>query len=111
LRQSCQTESGEEDQKKGTQLLEIIQIDIQMSTLRKDNKRLKFLYEKSKSIKTGIPHPLTKGIIHECGGKMHLSEENFAGKKLKVCVFFFRKIKIYGFAKRISLRKKISDFH
>jgi len=77
LRQSCLTESGEEDGKKGTQLLEIIQIDIQMSTIRKDNKKLKQLYEKSKKINSAIPHPLTKGIIYECGGKMHLSEENF----------------------------------
>ena len=54
-------ETGEEDVKKGTQQLEIIQIDIQMSTIRKDNKRLKQLYEKSKTIKSAIPHPLTKG--------------------------------------------------
>ena len=69
------TPDGDEDHKKGTQLLEIIQIDIQMSTIRKDNKKLKQLYEKSKQIKSAIPHPLTKGIIHECGGKMHLAEE------------------------------------
>lgn len=50
--------------KKGTQQLEIIQIDIQMSTIRKDNKRLKQLYEKSKSIKSAIPHPLTKGSFY-----------------------------------------------
>ena len=75
LRLSCLTPEGQEDQKKGTQLMEIIQIDIQMSTLRKDNKKLKQLYEKSKQIKSAIPHPLTKGIIHECGGKMHLSEQ------------------------------------
>ncbi|CBY11522.1 unnamed protein product [Oikopleura dioica] len=104
LRSSCQTESGEEDLKKGTQLLEIIQIDIQMSTLRKDNKRLKFLYEKSKSIKTGIPHPLTKGIIHECGGKMHLSEENFAAAHTD----FFEAFKCFdeaGSPRRISCLK------
>lgn len=77
LKQSCLLDNGEEDSKKGTQQLEIIQIDIQMSTIRKDNKRLKQLYEKSKSIKSAIPHPLTKGIIYECGGKMHLSEESF----------------------------------
>ena len=63
LRQSCLTESGEEDSKKGTQLLEIIQIDIQMSTIRKDNKKLKQLYEKSKKINSAIPHPLTKGKV------------------------------------------------
>ena len=57
--------------KKGTQQLEIIQIDIQMSTIRKDNKRLKQLYEKSKSIKSAIPHPLTKGLIENIAAGIH----------------------------------------
>ena len=65
-------ENGDEDSKKGTQQLEIIQIDIQMSTIRKDNKRLKQLYEKSKSIKSAIPHPLTKGLIENISAGIHL---------------------------------------
>lgn len=59
--------------KKGTQQLEIIQIDIQMSTIRKDNKRLKQLYEKSKSIKSAIPHPLTKGSFYRLTLSSHLN--------------------------------------
>ena len=41
LHPSCQTEEGEDDQKKGTQLLEIYALEIQMYTVRKDLKKLK----------------------------------------------------------------------
>lgn len=77
LRKSCQNEEGEEDMKKGTQLLEIYALEIQMFTAQKNNKRLKTLYEKSLHIKSAIPHPLIMGVIRECGGKMHLREEEY----------------------------------
>ncbi|CAL8078883.1 unnamed protein product [Calicophoron daubneyi] len=77
LRESCQTNEGEDDLKKGTQLLEIYALEIQMYTAQKNNKKLKALYEQSLHIKSAIPHPLIMGIIRECGGKMHLREGEF----------------------------------
>ena len=41
LRCSCQTVDGEDDMKKGTQLLEIYALEIQMYTAQKNNKKLK----------------------------------------------------------------------
>ncbi|CAH8830066.1 unnamed protein product [Trichobilharzia szidati] len=78
LRESCQTNDGEDDLKKGTQLLEIYALEIQMYTAQKNNKKLKALYEQSLHIKSAIPHPLIMGIIRECGGKMHLREGEYA---------------------------------
>ena len=79
LRQSCQTEEGEDDLKKGTQLLEVIKalsseaflnscfqvyaLEIQMYTAQKNNKKLKALYDQSLHIKSAIPHPLILGVI------------------------------------------------
>lgn len=63
LHQSCQTDDGEDDLKKGTQLLEIYALEIQMYTVQKDNKKLKALYEQSLHIKSAIPHPLIMGVI------------------------------------------------
>merc|ERR1711970_1145782 len=40
LRQSCQTDDGEDDLKKGTQLLEVYALEIQMYTAQKNNKKL-----------------------------------------------------------------------
>ncbi|CAB3240153.1 unnamed protein product [Arctia plantaginis] len=63
LHQSCQTDEGEDDLKKGTQLLEIYALEIQMYTAQKNNKKLKALYEQSLHIKSAIPHPLIMGVI------------------------------------------------
>lgn len=58
-----QTDEGEDDLKKGTQLLEIYALEIQMYTAQKNNKKLKALYEQSLHIKSAIPHPLIMGVI------------------------------------------------
>ena len=77
LGQSCLTESGEDDLKKGTQLLEIYALEIQVHTAQKNSKALKTLYEQSLRVKSAIPHPNIMGVIRECGGKMHLRESAF----------------------------------
>ncbi|TKR96793.1 hypothetical protein L596_010762 [Steinernema carpocapsae] len=104
LRDSCQTDTGEEDQKKGTQLLEIYALEIQMYTEQKNNKVLQRLYEKSLKIKSGIPHPLIMGTIRECGGKMHLRNGSFE----KAHTDFFEAFKNYdesGSQRRINCLK------
>lgn len=77
LHQSCMNDDGSDDLKKGTQLLEIYALEIQMYTVQKNNKKLKKLYEQSLHIKSAIPHPLIMGVIRECGGKMHLRETEY----------------------------------
>ncbi|XP_037080517.1 COP9 signalosome complex subunit 2-like [Pollicipes pollicipes] len=91
LHLSCQTDAGEDDMKKGTQLLEIYALEIQMYTAQKNNKKLKALYEQSLHIKSAIPHPLIMGVIRECGGKMHLREGEFE----KAHTDFFEAFKNY----------------
>ena len=49
--------------KKGTQLLEVYALEIQMYTEQKNNQKLKALYEQSLHIKSAIPHPLIMGVI------------------------------------------------
>ncbi|XP_048471687.1 centrosomal protein of 152 kDa [Rhincodon typus] len=89
--QIMQTDDGEDDLKKGTQLLEIYALEIQMYTAQKNNKKLKALYEQSLHIKSAIPHPLIMGVIRECGGKMHLREGEFE----KAHTDFFEAFKNY----------------
>lgn len=104
LHQSCQTETGEDDIKKGTQLLEIYALEIQMYTEQKNNKKLKALYEQSLHIKSAIPHPLIMGVIRECGGKMHLREGEFS----KAHTDFFEAFKNYdesGSRRRLACLK------
>ena len=91
LHSSCTTQDGEDDLKKGTQLLEIYALEIQMYTAQKNNKKLKALYDQSLHIKSAIPHPLILGVIRECGGKMHLRENEYE----KAHTDFFEAFKNY----------------
>ncbi|KAL6850447.1 hypothetical protein ACP4OV_021074 [Aristida adscensionis] len=104
LHKSCQREDGSDDQKKGTQLLEVYAIEIQMYTETKNNKKLKELYLRALSIKSAIPHPRIMGIIRECGGKMHMAERQWA----EAATDFFEAFKNYdeaGNPRRIQCLK------
>jgi len=91
LHKSCELEDGSDDQKKGSQLVDIYALEIQMYTATKNNKKLKDLYQKALEIKSAIPHPRIMGIIRECGGKMHMSEKEWE----KAHTDFFEAFKNY----------------
>ncbi|KAJ5111138.1 hypothetical protein N7532_001673 [Penicillium argentinense] len=77
LHRACQREDGSDDSSKGTYLLELFALEIQMYAEMKNNKRLKVLYQRALRVRSAVPHPKIMGIIRECGGKMHMSEENW----------------------------------
>jgi len=65
LHQACLSEDGSDDTKKGTQLLEIYALEIQMYTATKNNKKLKVdhsydpLFSLMKQTGSGIVQPLS----------------------------------------------------
>ncbi|KAH9050524.1 PCI domain-containing protein [Lactarius hengduanensis] len=69
--------NGEDQSQKGTQLLEIYALEIQMHNETKNYKKLKEIYNASNSIRSAIPHPRIMGIIKECGGKMWMGERQW----------------------------------
>jgi len=69
--------SGEDQSQKGTQLLEIYALEIQMHNETRNYKKLKEIYNASNSIRSAIPHPRIMGIIKECGGKMWMGERQW----------------------------------
>ncbi|KAJ8113948.1 hypothetical protein ONZ43_g5025 [Nemania bipapillata] len=77
LQKACQREDGSDDPSKGTYSLEIYALEIQMYSDTRNNKQLKVLYQKALRVRSAVPHPKIMGIIRECGGKMHMSEENW----------------------------------
>ncbi|KAL2037944.1 hypothetical protein N7G274_009419 [Stereocaulon virgatum] len=77
LHRACQREDGTDDPSKGTYALEIYALEIQMYADTRNNKRLKALYQRALKVRSAVPHPKIMGIIRECGGKMHMSEENW----------------------------------
>ena len=73
-----------DDVKKGTQLLEVYALEIQMYTEQKNSKKLKALYEQSLHIKSAIPHPLIMGVIRGEGeGKGKRRERRMERAKQK----------------------------
>ncbi|KAI6247599.1 COP9 signalosome complex subunit 2 [Erysiphe necator] len=77
LHKACEKDDGTDDPSKGTHSLEIYALEIQMYAELKNNNQLKRLYNRALEVKSGVPHPKIMGIIRECGGKMHMSEENW----------------------------------
>ncbi|KAI9799307.1 MAG: hypothetical protein M1825_004800 [Sarcosagium campestre] len=77
LHRVCRREDGTDDPNKGTYSLDIYALEIQMYADTRNNKRLKALYQRALKVKSGVPHPRVMGVIRECGGKMHMSEENW----------------------------------
>jgi COP9 signalosome complex subunit 2 len=77
LHKACELPDGTDDPSKGTYSLEIYALEIQMYAETKNNKQLKRLYERALKVRSAVPHPKIMGIIRECGGKMHMSEENW----------------------------------
>ncbi len=77
LHKACQRPDGSDDPSKGTYSLEIYALEIQMFSETKNTKQLKALYNRALEVKSAVPHPRVMGIIRECGGKMHMSEENW----------------------------------
>ncbi|GAA5799418.1 COP9 signalosome complex subunit 2 [Helicostylum pulchrum] len=110
LHAACQKDDGTDDQRKGTHLLEVLALEIQMYTETKNNKKLKVnvvhteLYQQCLSVKSAIPHPRIMGVIRECGGKMHMSEKQWDDAQTD----FFESFKNYdeaGSPQRIQVLK------
>jgi len=89
LHRSCQNEKGEDDQKKGSQLVDIYALEIQMHTETKDINKLKESHRKALDIESAIPHPRIMGIIQECGGKLHMKEKEWDQGTYRISFFFF----------------------
>ncbi|KAG8467559.1 hypothetical protein KFE25_000875 [Diacronema lutheri] len=104
LHKSCQAEDGSDNQRKGTQLLEVYALEIQMCTATKNTKRLAQLYKQALEIQSAIPHPRIMGVIRECGGKMHMAQRKWEDARTD----FFEAFKNYdeaGAHRRIQCLK------
>ncbi|KAI1116650.1 putative COP9 signalosome subunit 2 [Nemania sp. NC0429] len=104
LQKACQRDDGTDDPSKGTYSLEIYALEIQMYAETRNNKQLKVLYQKALRVRSAVPHPKIMGIIRECGGKMHMSEENWKDAQID----FFESFRNYdeaGSLQRIQVLK------
>jgi COP9 signalosome complex subunit 2 len=104
LHRACQLPDGTDDPAKGTYSLEIYALEIQMYVETRNNKRLKALYHRALRVKSAVPHPKIMGVIRECGGKMHLSEEKWEEARIDFSEAF-RSYDEAGSLQRINILK------
>jgi COP9 signalosome complex subunit 2 len=74
LKQSCQLPDGSDDLNKGTYLLEIYCLDIQLCSLTNNAARMKLIYPKTLNLNAAVADPRIMGVIREEGGKMYMSQ-------------------------------------
>jgi len=92
------------DQSRGTLLLEIYALEIQMYNETRNYKKLKEIYNATLEVRSAIPHPRIMGVIRECGGKMWMGEKQWA----RASTDFFESFRNYdesGSPQRIQVLK------
>ncbi|KAF8320521.1 PCI domain-containing protein [Cantharellus anzutake] len=92
------------DQSRGTLLLEIYALEIQMYNEMRNYKKLKEIYNATLEVRSAIPHPRIMGVIRECGGKMWMGEKQWA----RASTDFFESFRNYdesGSPQRIQVLK------
>ncbi|KAF9075030.1 PCI domain-containing protein [Rhodocollybia butyracea] len=95
---------GDEQSQRGTQLLEIYALEIQMYNETRNFKKLKEIYNATNNVRSAIPHPRIMGVIKECGGKMWMGERQWN----KASEDFFESFRNYdeaGSPQRIQVLK------
>lgn len=74
LKGSCQTPQGQDDPAKGSNLLEVYCLEIQLCTMTQNTSRMRLVYPKTVHLNAAVVDPRIMGVIREEGGKMHMSE-------------------------------------
>jgi len=75
LKVSCQLPDGSDDVKtKGSNLLEVYCLEIQLCTLTNNTVRMRQVYPKTVHLNAAVVDPRIMGVIREEGGKMHMGE-------------------------------------
>merc|ERR1712241_982839 len=77
LHNTCQKPDGTDDVSKGSQLLEVYALEIQMCALTKNSLRMKEIYPKTINLTSAIADPRNIAVIRESGGKMYMSEKKW----------------------------------
>mmetsp|Transcript_18201 Transcript_18201/g.18258 ORF Transcript_18201/g.18258 Transcript_18201/m.18258 type:complete len:453 (+) Transcript_18201:134-1492(+) len=77
LKQSCQNPDGSDDLSKGTYLLEIYCLEIQLCSVTRNAARMRQIYPHTLNLNAAVADPRIMGIIREEGGKMHMTEGNW----------------------------------
>lgn len=77
LKAQCRDASNAYDLSKGNLLLEVFALEIQMCIERKEQRRMKQVFQLTEKFTSVIEDARVVGIIKECGGKMYMTERKW----------------------------------
>eukprot|EP00727_Mastigamoeba_balamuthi_P006841 m51a1_g2778 putative proteasome component region pci domain-containing protein (440) ;mRNA; r:1042894-1044752 len=77
----CEERPGVDDPKKGSQLVDVYALEIQLNTAVGQTKALKDMCQRALGIPTAIPHPRVLGVIRECMGRVNMAERQWLAAK------------------------------
>mmetsp|Transcript_9578 Transcript_9578/g.21017 ORF Transcript_9578/g.21017 Transcript_9578/m.21017 type:complete len:450 (-) Transcript_9578:44-1393(-) len=77
LHRACQNTDGSDDLSKGSQLLEVYALEIQMCTITKNSLRMKEIYPRTINLTSAVADPRNIAVIRESGGKMYMAEKKW----------------------------------
>lgn len=79
LHEACQLPDGSgDDPSKGTSLLEVYSLEIQLCTATKNTMHMKRIYPKTLNLNAAVADPRIMGVIREEGGKMYMADEHWS---------------------------------
>jgi COP9 signalosome complex subunit 2 len=84
LKEMCTNPDGSDDLSKGTLLLEIYCVEIQLCSATNNAARMKRIYPKTLNLNAAVADPRIMGIIREEGGKMQMAEGRLVKTTLPV---------------------------
>ncbi|KAJ1746812.1 hypothetical protein LPJ79_005669 [Coemansia sp. RSA 1821] len=104
LKKSCEDDNGNLIMERGTQLLEVNAVLLEMYEAQDMFRRLKETYLQCEAVKSAVPHPRIMGYIRECGGKIYMGERNWS--KAQACFFdAFKNYDEAGSMQRVGVLK------
>jgi len=77
LHKTCQKADGTDDVSKGSHLLEVYALEIQLCACTKNSVRMKEIYPKTINLTSALADPRSIAVIRESGGKMYMSEKKW----------------------------------
>mmetsp|Transcript_13638 Transcript_13638/g.18178 ORF Transcript_13638/g.18178 Transcript_13638/m.18178 type:complete len:451 (-) Transcript_13638:179-1531(-) len=78
LKQVCQHPDGTDDATKGTSLLEVYALEIQLCAATNNTQQMHQVYPRTLNLNAAVPDPRIMGIIREEGGKMYMTDNEWS---------------------------------
>lgn len=77
LHAKCRNPDGSDNKSKGSQLLEVYALQLQLLIDQGNFSRLKEIFHRTKDLRAEVHDPKSMSMIHECWGKFYASEGNW----------------------------------